>query len=605
MPDAPTFREGLTVVARGIRDEPRTFALAVVGSAVFGASLAGSGWVLGQVTDRYLVPAFRAGEVEAGQAWAAAGAMALVGTLTAIGVIVRRGYATVTQYRLQARYRRSVSRQYLRLPLAWHHRHPTGQVLSNANADVEAAFAIFAPLPFSFGVVVMLFVAGFSMFTADPVLASVAFVVLPLLVVANGFYQRAMAPRVAHAQQLRADVSDVAHESFEGALVVKTLGRETEETERFAARAHELRRANVSVGRARAAFEPVIEALPTLGTLVVLAVGTLRVSSGAIEAGTVVQVAYQLTLLAFPVRAIGWVLAELPRAAVGWRRVGSVLDATGRMQHGSAALPAAPEGRELVVRGLDHDVVDPDGSVQRLLHGIDMDVPAGSTVAVVGSTGSGKSTLTSLLVRLVDPVSGRVSLDGTDVRDVAPGGLSASVAYVPQTTFVFDDTVRGNITLGLEDGPLAVGDDEVWAALRAARAESFVAALPAGLDTRVGERGASLSGGQRQRLAIARALVRRPSVLVLDDATSAVDPTVEREILDGLRDTAGVTVVVVAYRRSTIALADQVVHVEHGRVVDRGTHEELMSRDETYRHLVEAYARDAAEREKLAAGGKG
>ena len=594
------FREGISVVVRGVRDEPRTFTLAVIGSAVFGASLAGSGWVLGQVTDRVLVPAFERGEVGAGQAWAAAGAMAVVGVLTALGVIVRRGYATVTQYRLQARYRRAVSRQYLRLPLAWHHRHPTGQLLSNANADVEAAFGIFAPLPFSFGVVVMLLVAGVTMFSADPVLAAVAFTVLPLLVVANGFYQRAMSPRVSRAQQLRADVSDVAHESFEGALVVKTLGRETEETERFAARARELRDANVAVGRARAVFEPVIEALPTLGTLVVLAIGTVRVSSGAVEAGTVVQVAYQLALLAFPVRAIGWVLAELPRAAVGWRRVGAVLDATGRMQHGDLDLPPAREGRDVVVTGVTHDVVDPDGSTQRLLHGVHMHAPAGSTVAVVGSTGSGKSTLTSLLVRLVDPVSGRITMDGTDLRDVVSGGLAASVAYVPQTTFVFDDTVRGNITLGLEDGPLAVGDDEVWAALRSARAETFVAALPQGLDTRVGERGASLSGGQRQRLAIARALVRRPGVLVLDDATSAVDPTVERQILDGLRDAAGVTVVVVAYRRSTIALADEVVHVEHGRVVDRGTHEELMTRDESYRTLVEAYARDAAEREALA-----
>ncbi len=604
MPDSPTFREGLGVIGRGIRDEPRTFTLAVLGSALFGGALAGSGWVLGQVTDAVLVPAFRDGVVSASDAWAAAGAMALVGTLTAVGVIIRRGYATVTQYRLQARYRRAVSRQYLRLPLAWHRRHPTGQLLSNANADVEAAFAIFAPLPFSFGVAVMLVVAGVTMFDADPVLAAVAFTVLPMLVLANGFYQRVMSPRVARAQQLRADVSDVAHESFEGALVVKTLGRETEETTRFSDRSHELRRANVSVGRARGAFEPVIEALPTLGTLVVLAVGTVRVADGAIEAGVVVQIAYQLTLLAFPVRAIGWVLAELPRSTVGWRRVAAVLGAEGRMAFGTTTLPAAPDGRALSARGVDHDVVDPDGSTQRLLHGIDLDVPRGSTVAVVGSTGSGKSTLTTLLVRLVDPVAGRVLLDGTDVRDVVAGGLASTVAYVPQSTFVFDDTIRGNITLGLEDGPIGVGDDEVWAALRAARAEAFVRALPDGLDTRVGERGASLSGGQRQRLAIARALVRRPSVLVLDDATSAVDPTVEQQILAGLRGTDGVTVVVVAYRRSTISLADTVVHVVHGRVHDTGSHTELMGRDEAYRNLVEAYARDAAEREQLAAGGQ-
>lgn len=603
MPESPTFREGLGVIGRGIRDEPRTFTLAVLGSALFGGALAGSGWVLGQVTDAVLVPAFRDGVVSASDAWAAAGAMALVGTLTAVGVIIRRGYATVTQYRLQARYRRAVSRQYLRLPLAWHRRHPTGQLLSNANADVEAAFAIFAPLPFSFGVAVMLVVAGVTMFDADPVLAAVAFTVLPMLVLANGFYQRVMSPRVARAQQLRADVSDVAHESFEGALVVKTLGRETEETTRFSDRSHELRRANVAVGRARGAFEPVIEALPTLGTLVVLAVGTVRVADGAIEAGVVVQIAYQLTLLAFPVRAIGWVLAELPRSTVGWRRVAAVLGAEGRMAFGTATLSAAPDGRAVSAHGVDHDVVDPDGSTQRLLHGIDLDVPRGSTVAVVGSTGSGKSTLTTLLVRLVDPVAGRVLLDGTDVRDVVAGGLASTVAYVPQSTFVFDDTIRGNITLGLEDGPIGVGDDEVWAALRAARAESFVRALPDGLDTRVGERGASLSGGQRQRLAIARALVRRPSVLVLDDATSAVDPTVEQQILAGLRGTDGVTVVVVAYRRSTISLADTVVHVVHGRVHDTGSHTDLMGRDEAYRNLVEAYARDAAEREQLAAGG--
>jgi len=601
--DTPTFREGLGVIGRGIRDEPRTFSVAVLGSALFGAALAGSGWVLGRVTDAVLVPSFDAGGVSTAQAWQAAGAMALVGALTAVGVIIRRGYATVTQYRLQARYRRAVSRQYLRLPLSWHRRHPTGQLLSNANADVEAAFMIFAPLPFSVGVAVMLVVAGVTMFSADPVLATVAFTVLPLLVVANAFYQRAMSPRVSKAQQLRADVSDVAHESFEGALVVKTLGRETEETERFSARAQQLREANVAVGRARAAFEPVIEALPTIGTLVVLAVGTVRVADGAIEAGVVVQIAYQLTLLAFPVRAIGWVLAELPRSSVGWRRVGAVLDARGRMDHGSTVLPGVTGGRELVARGLDHEVVDPDGSTQRLLHGVDVDVPRGSTVAVVGSTGSGKSTLTTLLVRLVDPVAGRVLLDGTDVRDVVAGGVSATVAYVPQSTFVFDDTVRGNVALGLDEGPDGVDDEQVWAALRAARAEQFVRSLPDGLDTRVGERGASLSGGQRQRLAIARALVRRPAVLVLDDATSAVDPTVEQQILAGLRGTDGVTVVVVAYRRSTISLADHVVHLEHGRVHDRGTHAELMLRDEAYQNLVEAYARDAAEREQLTTGG--
>jgi ABC-type multidrug transport system fused ATPase/permease subunit len=208
-------------------------------------------------------------------------------------------------------------------------------------------------------------------------------------------------------------------------------------------------------------------------------------------------------------------------------------------------------------------------------------------VAVVGATASGKSTLTSLLVRLVDPRDGAVRLDGTDLRDLAPGALAEHVALVPQQAFLFDDTVRGNVALGAD-----VADEEVWAALRTAQADGFVAALPEGLDTRLGERGTSLSGGQRQRLSLARALVRRPRLLIMDDATSAVDPEVEARILAALRGTPGAegsTVLVVAYRKATIALADQVVYLRDGRVADQGTHAELLARSPGYAHLVNAY----------------
>jgi len=228
---------------------------------------------------------------------------------------------------------------------------------------------------------------------------------------------------------------------------------------------------------------------------------------------------------------------------------------------------------------------------------VSFEAEPGRTIALVGPTGSGKSTLTQTFVRLVDPAAGAVVVDGVDLREVARGGVSDAVALVPQQTFLFDDTVRGNVALGLP-----VGDEDVWAALRLAQADGFVSALPSGLDTKVGERGTTLSGGQRQRLALARALVRRPRLLILDDATSSVDPQVEARILYGLRDAAQAsTVVVVAYRMATIALADEVVYLEHGSVVDRGGHDLLLARCEGYRNLVTAYEREEAEREALGA----
>jgi ABC-type multidrug transport system fused ATPase/permease subunit len=222
---------------------------------------------------------------------------------------------------------------------------------------------------------------------------------------------------------------------------------------------------------------------------------------------------------------------------------------------------------------------------QVLLEDVSFTVPPGRTVAIVGATASGKSTLAALLTRLVDPDRGRILVDGTDLRDLGRGELAELEALVPQTAFLFDDSVRGNVTLGAD-----VSDEQVWAALRAAQADGFVAALPTGLDTRLGERGTSLSGGQRQRISLARALVRRPRLLILDDATSAVDPEVEARILASLRDAqTDATLVVVAYRKATIALADEVVHLDGGRIVDRGTHAQLLARSPSYARLVNAY----------------
>jgi len=586
-----TLLRGLKILGVAVREQPGVFAISVLGSALYALMTIASAYVFGGITERVILPAFRDGRTTTAALLAAAGLILAVAVLRAVGIVARRLFAGVMQYRLQASYRRRVTRQYLRLPLSWHQRHPTGELLSNANSDVEASWYPIAPFPFAVGVLFLLAVTGVVLVLTDPVLALVGLAVFPAVIAVNIFYSRRLSPRMTRAQQLRAEVSVIAHESFDGALVVKTLGREAEETARFQARAEQLRDSLINVGRVRGMFDPMMEALPQLGTLAVLLVGTARLEAGAISVSELVSVAYLFTVLALPIRAIGWVLGELPRSVVGFERVQRVLTATGEQRYGDRELPATSAAADLRLDAVNFGY---DGIP--VLHGLDLHTPPGRTLAVVGPTGSGKSTLAGLLVRLVDPDDGAVRLDAVDLRELRAGQVSSTAALVQQSTFLFDDDVRGNVTLGL--GPAeGIDDDRVWNALTLAQADRFVRALPAGLDTRVGERGATLSGGQRQRLALARALVRRPRLLVLDDATSSVDPTVESAILTGLRAAdLDSTVVVVAYRLASIELADEVVYVEHGRIVDRGTSAELRRRTPGYANLVTAYERAQAER---------
>ncbi|MGI5148660.1 ABC transporter ATP-binding protein [Plantactinospora sp. CA-294935] len=647
---------GIRVLGYAVRDEPRIFAVAVGGSVLYSLLIIAGAYVVGAVVGDVVVPSLETGRADLAAVLLGAAALLAVSLGRVLGMFGRRLGAGFMQYRLQASYRRRITRRYLELPLSWHHRHATGTLLSNANSDVEAAWFPIAPLPFAVGTLVMLVAAMGSLFVTDWVLALVGVAIFPALFALNVVYSRRMAPRQARAQQMRAEVSAIAHESFDGALVVKTMGQEARETARFAAQAGELRDALISVGRLRGVFDPMLETLPSLGTLAVLLVGAVRLQQGAVTITELISVAFLFTVLAFPVRAIGWVLAELPRSVAGWDRLQSVLTATGEMPYGDTTLdrrdgrpatlvfdrvtfgyapaepppataPAEPglatEQPEAAARptgaapptdpaSADPVLVEPapaeppaPGPVP-VLHDVSFTVPAGRTVALVGPTGSGKSTIVSLAVRLVDPDAGTVTLDGVDVRSLTAASLAGNTALVAQVPFVFDDTIRENIALG-RDG---ITDDDVWAALRLAEADGFVAALPEALDTLVGERGAALSGGQRQRLTLARALAGRPRLLVLDDATSAVDPRVEAAILAALRggrseptdsDGApgpGASILVVAYRRATIALADEVVYVEHGRVVGRGTHATLLRTTPGYAALVTAYERAEAERER-------
>lgn len=588
-PEPGILRAGLRNIRDMIRIEPKRFSIAVVGAMVNTSMQMTVAFIIGWVVSRVAVPAYENGEVGTGSMAIGVGALLGMSVLRFSSMCARRIGSGTQMFQVQAHWRRLVTRRYLALPVSWHQKYPTGTLLSNANADVEAATRPLAPLPFACGTLFMLALSMVVFFTIDWAIALVALGMFPALFTLNAVFASKMAPRAKRAQELRAAVSADGHESFDGALVVKAMGREAAETERFAATAGELRDAMIGVGRLRAAFEPLIQGLPEIGTLLALLVGLARYEAGALGLGELVTVSFMFTILAFPVRAIGWVLGDLPTSVVGRRRVNGVLASTGDMAYGDRELEGTGPAR------LEFDsVAYAYADAGEALADVSFTVEPGRTVALVGATGSGKSTLAHLAARLVDPTDGAVRFDGVDLRELTHGSLAATCALVQQIPFVFDDTVRANIALDRE----GIDDARVWRALAEAGADKFVADLEAGLDTELGERGASLSGGQRQRLTLARALAGRPRLLVLDDATSAVDPKVESEILAGLKESADAAgVLVVAYRRATIALADEVVFLDGGRVTARGTHAELLETHRPYADLVTAYERAEAERE--------
>ena len=575
------MRRGVRLLWMSARAQKRPFAVSLFGATLFGIMAVGGTIVIGKVTDDVLTPAFEEGGVKGSTI--ALGVIAIVGAsvLRMVGVVLRRYFGQMAQRRMQVHWFTEVTERYLGVPLRWFDDHPAGELLAHADADAERSTMAMQPLPFSLGVLVIMVVSVVQLAFVDPVLLAVGVALFPSLALLNNVYTKRVEQPAALAQARVGDVSAVAHESFEGVLVVKTLGLEAREVDRLQAAAEELRQARLVVGRLRAGFEPGLDALPNLGTVVLLWLGAWRVSTGDLTTGELVQAMALFAILAFPFRVVGFLLEELPRAVVAHDRVSGVLAAELR------ASPLAP--RPLPDGPLDvvvDDLAFAHGD-DVVLQGLTTTLAPGEVVALVGSTGSGKSTLCNLLAHLADPTRGEIRLGGVPLQEADPAALASATALVFQETFLFADTVRENLTLGAD-----VPDGEIWAALDIARARAFVERLPARLDEVVGERGITLSGGQRQRLALARALLRRPRVLLLDDATSAVDARVEQAILAGLRGSTAATTLVVAHRVSTIALADRVLLLDDGRIVADGPHRSLLDVP-AYAALVRAYEQDS------------
>jgi len=590
---ATVVRTGLRVVAAHVRGRPRSFVVALIGSLLFAGGIVASSLVLGWVTDELIVPAVN-GSGDLGRVRLAVALIVGVGIGKAVGVTMRRAAAAALQYGTKNDLRERIVDHQLQLTMRWYDRHATGDLLSIAEADTTQATYVLAPLPYGVGAAALLVGSAAIITATDPWLGVAAIVWVAVSVAINVRGSWRMAHLGQQVQRMRGTVATTAHESFDGALTVKALGREQHEVARLRRDAEGLRDHLVELGILRAWFNAAQEVLPGLITVVVVVLGAWRISVDAITAGELVQVTFLLSLVLLPSRLIGFTLWQLGDSVPAWDRVQSVLGADDRIAYGQRQ--AAPGTGPAPVDSADVGFAYGDG--RTVLDGVDLDIPAGRTVAVVGPTGSGKTTLTLLLARLWDPVSGAIRVDGRDVREFAPGELARELAYVAQDGFLFDDTVRGNIALHHD-----LSDDEVRTAARLARADGFVMALPDGYDTRIGERGVALSGGQRQRLALARALAQRPRLLILDDATSAVDPSVESEILRGLAGAElPATVLIVAYRPSSIALADEVAFVDGGRIVAHDRHEVLLRDLPSYARLLRAYEHDALRRARDGAG---
>lgn len=547
----------------------------MVGALGFVAASIGGAWVLRAATDDLVIPAFDDGTVDRSDVWVVMGLIVVVSVGRGLGVMMRRWYLSLAENSTQRDWRRALVNHYLDVPLRFHRDRPTGELLAHADIDLTTATMVLKPLAFSVSVLALVIVAVVTLFIIHPLVALLGIVLFPLLVVMSQIYTSRVEAPSARAQQAVGEVASVAHESFEGALVVKTLGREAAEVERLRRASATLRKERLVVGRIRAAFEPSIDALPNIGVVLLLLIGSWLVSRGDATPGDLVLAAVVFGLLATPLRVFGFFLEEMPRSVVALDRVDKVMAEPVEQRAGTATVPAGPV--DVAVHGLvvgygEHHV----------LRGVDLEVAAGTTAAVVGATGSGKSTLLEAVAGVLDRIEGTVAIGGVDIGDVAADDWTTAVAIAFQESFLFTDTIVENVALG------AVGLEEVHRTLAIARADGFVADLADAEVTVVGERGTTLSGGQRQRVALARALARRPQVLLLDDATSAVDPLVEAEILDALRAELDMTVLVVAHRISTILLADTVVYLDDGRVVATGTHEELLQRDD-YQALVTAY----------------
>jgi ABC-type multidrug transport system fused ATPase/permease subunit len=477
--------------------------------------------------------------------------------------------------------RQSMYSHLVRLSFGFYDRHQTGQLMSRATVDLQGVrFFLGYGLIFFFQNVLTVVSVTAVLFVFQWKLALIALAITPILVVLAYRYSHVAHPTLREVQQKLADVATVAEENIVGVHVVKSFAQEPQEEEKFRRRSEAVFDQTIRANRQRALYVPLISWVPLLAQGAVLLVGARMVTRHELSVGGFIAFNLYLGMLVMPLRSLGMWIGQAQRATASGERIFQVLDEPEEVADMAGAIDLPAGGGHIRFERVTFEYLPG----RPVLHEIDLEVPAGRTIALIGQTGAGKTTLTSLVPRFYDVTSGRVSVDGADVRNVRLISLRRAIGVISQDPFLFSATVRENIAFGRAD----ITDEEVVHAARLAQAHEFIERLPNGYDTVIGERGITLSGGQRQRLAIARALAVDPRILILDDATASVDATTEARIRLGLREAKrGRTTVIIAHRLSTIALADEVVVLDAGRIAARGTHDELLETSSVYRDIYE------------------
>ena len=509
------------------------------------------------------------------------------GVVAGVFTALRRYFAFRESRWTETRLREQLFAHLLHLHVGYHDHTQTGQLMSRASSDMQQVQAFVVMIPLTLSNVALVVTVTVLLVSAEPMLALVALAPLPLVNILANRFSRRIHPAVLAVQAEQAELATVVEETVSGIRVIKGFGAEAVQARLVSAKAADIRRVSMRAAGIRSTFVPGIDLLPALGLIAVLAIGGRRVIDGSMTVGELVKFNAYITMLNQPLRTVGMTVALGQRAAVALMRVQEVLGTPSEVYAPTdplrlPAIGSAPTG---AVRFRDVSFGYEPG--RPVLDGLDLSIEPGRSLALVGATGSGKSTVARLLLRFYDVQRGAVMLDGVDVRRLRLDELRRCVAVVFEDTFLFHDSVAANIAFARPDAQIA----DVERAARLAGAHDFVSELPDGYRTVLGERGYSLSGGQRQRIAIARAVLADPRVLILDDATSAVDPAKEHEIREAMAEVMqGRTTLVIAHRPGTIALADEVVLLDGGRVAARGPHDRLLATVPEYRRVLAALA---------------